>query len=340
MPKGYLLQSRSQDCEAEDIPFWKFMKCKLLQLGSCELILKGNILKTIRPKEEWDTDVHDPDGLIAEIRNQRLKADLFTFAQRLPASRPAFRYHMEWDNVAAVPLLTYQHWLSKQLHQNSRNKLKKGEKAGLVVKIVAFDDELVRGIKEIQDEIPIRQGRPYLYYHKSLDWIRAGYGTYLERSTFIGAFFKGELVGFLKLVSVGEFARTMGLLTKLGHRDVAPMNALIAKAVEICAERGLRYLVYGKYDYGKIGSDSVVDFKFYNGFEHILLPRYYIPLSPFGKVALPLRVHQGAVGYLPRKWVQMLRDAKVGYYERKYRQHIAATLSGPGRTGLQERKVL
>ena len=276
------------------------------------------------------THVADPEVLLGELKKRKVSADIFTFMQRLPASKPEFDYHMEWDNVAAIPIHDYEHWLSKQLHQNSRNKLRKGMKKGLTIKTVDFDDALIRDIKEIQDEVPVRQGRPYAYYGKDLEWVRTGYSTYLDRAVFIGAFFRDELVGFLKLVSVGRFARTMGLLTRVRHRDLAPMNALIAKAVEICAERRFSHLVYGRYDYGKVGSDSVVDFKFYNGFEHILLPRYFIPLNAFGRLALGLRIQRGIKECLPRSLVQTLRRLKVGYYERKYREEIESATAGGG----------
>ena len=43
----------------------------------------------------------------------------------------------------------------------------------------------------------------------------------------------------------------MGIIAKIKHRDKAPMNALVAKAVEICAENKIPYLVYDKAYYGK-----------------------------------------------------------------------------------------
>lgn len=283
----------------------------------------GRLVRIARPREEWDTDVNDPAAWIAALGPAGVHADLFTFHQRLPNSRPRFDYHMEWDNVAALPISGYDHWLGCQLHQNPRNKLRKAAKAGLVVRESPFDDDFIRGIKAIQDEIPIRQGRPFAYLHKDTDWIRVRYGTYHERARFIGAYFRGEMIGFLKLVSAGRYARTMGLLAKIGCRDLAPMNALIGKAVDVCADLDMPYLVYGRYDYGKIGSDSVVSFKYHNGFEHVLLPRYFVPLTSVGRAALAVGLHRGWQGYAPRPVVQRLRQAKVGYFEWKFRSATA-----------------
>jgi hypothetical protein len=292
-----------------------------------ELRVGGRVLRIARPREEWDTDVDDPAAWIAALRGPGApRADLFTFMQRLPESRPRFKFRMEWDNVAALPIRDYDSWFKHQLHQNPRNKLRKAAKAGLEVREAAFDDDFIRGIREIQDELPIRQGRRFAYYRKDLEWIRLRYGTYHERARFIGAYFRGEMIGFLKLVTAGRFVRTMGLLAKVGCRDLAPMNALIGKAVAVCAEIGMPWLVYGRYDYGKIGADSVVSYKFYNGFEHILLPRYFVPLTAAGRAALALGLHHGWLGFAPRPLVQRLRALKVAYYERKFRGATAAAI--------------
>ncbi len=39
------------------------------------------------------------------------------------------------------------------------------------------------------------------------------------------------------------------------------MNALIAKAVEICHESGKRYLLYGKFTYGNKRDTTIAEFK-------------------------------------------------------------------------------
>ena len=292
------------------------------------LRLDGRLCRVVRAVEEWDTELVDPGPIISELRSRPERIDIFTFIQRLPQSRPRFEYLMEWDNVAALPIRDYEYWYNNQLHRNARNKVKKAIKAGLELKEVPFGLALWKGIQGIQNEIRIRQGRPYAYYGKDIEWIRERYGTYLERARFVGAFFHGELIGFLKLVQTEGYTRTMGILAKAGCRDLAPMNALIAKGVEICAERGDSYLVYGKYDYGKVGSDSVVSYKFHNGFEHILIPRYYIPLTSLGRLVVRAGLQHGLVGYLPRPWVQRLRDLKVSYFERKYRNSTKEALEG------------
>ena len=82
------------------------------------------------------------------------------------------------------------------------------------------------------------------------------------------------------------------------HYDKRPANALIAKAVEICAQKGISHLVYYSYIYNDPKS-SLTEFKRRNGFEKVLLPRYYIPLTAKGKIALNLGLHRGLVKTIP-----------------------------------------
>ena len=86
------------------------------------------------------------------------------------------------------------------------------------------------------------------------------------------------------------------------HRKVASTNALIAKAVEVCAEKQAPYLVYGSIDYGKKGSTSLADFKRHNGFEKINLPRYYVPLTLKGRIALNSNFHKGLIKRCLNQW--------------------------------------
>ena len=45
----------------------------------------------------------------------------------------------------------------------------------------------------------------------------------------------------------------MQVLSKMGHLDKSPQNALIAKAVEICENEGIPYLTYANYVYERSG---------------------------------------------------------------------------------------
>lgn len=296
----------------------QIINTEIIHIDKKEIVVAGNFIKTASIKEEWDVDINEPDSLIRQLKDHKISADIFTFMQRLPYSKPKFNYYMEWDNVAAIPIKDYDTWYKKQLHENPRKKIKKAQKQGVVIKVSPLNDELIEGIKEIYNETPIRQGRPYWNYGMSFSLTKKENSHFLERAVFVGAYFNNELIGYIRLVQTDRYMRTMGILAKIAYRDKAPMNLLLAKAVEICAEKKVPYLIYAKFDYGKIGSDSMMVFKYYNGFESINLPRYYIPLTIRGKIILYLNLHHGLIGILPRQLVRILRSIKHSWYARKH----------------------
>jgi hypothetical protein len=291
-----------------------------MQIDGNEIVVSGGFVKIAYFKEEWwDVDVEDPEDILRKLKDIGINADIFTFVQRLPESKPKYRYYMEWDNVAAIPVTTYDYWYKNQLHQNPRNKLRIAMKKGVVLKISDFNEELIQGITDIYNETPIRQGKPFPYYGVTTDFTRKGHITFLDRAIFICAYLDDKLIGFLKLVNSDKrLMRTMGILALDSHRDKAPMNLLISKAVEICAEKNIPYFIYGKYVYDKRGSDTLQDFKRYLGFESIALPRYFIPLNIWGKFIISFNLHNGIVGLMPKKLIKILLQLRTKWYEKRH----------------------
>jgi hypothetical protein len=171
--------------------------------------------------------------------------------------------------------------------------VRRAEKSGVVVREIPFDDACVRGISDVYNDSDMRQGKRFRHYLKDLDTVRRENGTFLDRSVFIGAFLDEAMIGFAKMVSDEDRqqAGLMQILSTIRHRDKAPTNALIAQAVKSAAERGIPYLFYSHFSYGKKQRDSLSDFKVHNGFQRIDLPRYYVPLTLVGRVALRLGLH-------------------------------------------------
>ena len=227
---------------------------------------------------------------------------------------------MEWDNFAALPVSTFDHWWTKQIGFKARNKAKQAEKRGVELREIPFDDTLVRGICEIYNECPVRQGRRFPHYGMSFERAREYAGTFLDLSVFIGAFLDNQLIGFAKLTS-DEDRTQMGLMhivSMIQHRDKAPANALIAQAVRSCAARKIPYLVYSNFAYGKKQEDSLSDFKKRNGFDRVDIPRYYVPLTRLGWVAFRLGLHHRLVEYLPESAAAKLRAVRKAWYNHKY----------------------
>jgi glycosyltransferase involved in cell wall biosynthesis len=281
------------------------------------VVVTGKWLKSAAIQdEEWlpGEAVQDPASFMEELKHTDLKPDWFSFAQKFSDPKPRHRYHFEWDDVAAIPITTFSSWW-EGLPQASRKNVRRAERRGVLVRTVEFDDELVAGIKDIYDETPIRQGRRFWHYGKPFGDVMRENSTYNDRSEFIAAYYGSELIGFIKMVYAGDAARIMQILSKDSHFDKRPGNALIAKAVEICAEKEVRHLVYGKYSYGKKRESPMMEFKRRNGFEQMLFPRYYIPLSLKGGLAIRLNLHLGAQSILPESLTNFLLRLRLKLYQ-------------------------
>jgi hypothetical protein len=185
---------------------------------------------------------------------------------------------------------------------------------------VPFDETLVRGIQEIYNESPVRQGRRFPHYGKEFEKVYREEATFLDCSVFIGAFIGDKLIGFIKLVhdETGTQAGLMNILSMIQHRDKAPTNALIAQAVRTCAERRISYLVYSNFAYGGKQESSLSRFKEVNGFQRIDLPRYYVPLTRLGRAAFRLGLHRKLADYLPESVAGKLRELREAWYNWKF----------------------
>ncbi|HEX9045791.1 MAG TPA: hypothetical protein VF988_02090 [Verrucomicrobiae bacterium] len=283
------------------------------------VIVNGGWVKIARIRDEEFSQappVSDPAALMAGLKRSGLRADVLTFLQQPPAVQPRFSFPIEWENYAAVPVTTFDDWWNK-LPQESRKNTRRAAKRGVEVKVTPFDDELARGIHKICNETPVRQGRPFWHYGKDFAAIKREHATYVECSDFIGAYFEGELIGFIKIVYVGRLASLMAILALNAHYDKRPMNALLAKAMEICAQKGVAYFIYGNYVYGNKKDSSLVEFKRRNGFEQLDFPRYYIPLTVKGKIYVALRLYRGAVGLIPAPVLRVLLKCRDWFYARR-----------------------
>ena len=81
------------------------------------------------------------------------------------------------------------------------------------------------------------------------------------------------------------------------------------------------------------------EFKIRNGFREVLVPRYYIPLTMKGSVALKLRVHQGLIGLLPHSVITVLVDARAKVYGVFDPGRCSSRLERPNRIRQMERST-
>jgi hypothetical protein len=274
--------------------------------------ISGSWLRIARLADEWHDDVEDPESIIRDLKASS-GADLFSFWQRLPDTEPRFSYYREVDSIAVLPVTTYEHWLKNQINNKTRNLVTKAAKKGVVLKAATFDDAFVAGMTAIFNETPVRQGMPFWHYGKDAETIRREFSRFLFREDLYGAYVGDELVGFIFLANGGHYLMLGQILSMMKHRDKALNNALIAKAVEVCAERKMPYLAYAVWPRGPLK-----EFKRHNGFDRVDLPRYYVPLTAQGAWALKLGLHRSPLERLPDSVYFYLRDLRSKFYGWKY----------------------
>jgi len=296
------------------------MNIAKLRLENRDVVVQGRLCRVAHVDGEGYKFLADPESGIAVLRGSNARADVFTFLQELPETSPRYRYPFEWDNLAVLPISTFDHWWSHQIGFKARNKAKQAEKKGITVREVPFDDALVHGIWKIYNEVPVRQGRRFPHYAKTLEAVRAMSATFLDSSVFIGAFDGDKLIGFIKLTldDTRKQAGLMHILSLHCYRDKAPTNALIVQAVRSCAELGVTRMVYANFGYGKKLRSSLSDFKERNGFQRVDVPRYYAPLTPWGALALRLVLHRRFAERVPEPVAAKLRELRSRWYQRRF----------------------
>lgn len=278
--------------------------------------VSDGVVRVVKLHNEWVDEIADPVAVVEEARQRNLPVDLLSFVERPPITGPRLPYTFEWENLAVLEISTYEHWLKFQIHENTRKKVRRAERCGVVVREELYGGELIKGLVDLFNEVSIRQGRVFAYFGWDVNKVTRSWGTELDRSIWLVARYQEELIGFIKLTVSDRIARASGTLAKVAHRDKATMNALIAKAVETCASRGIPMLVYGHFTYGSKGEDSLTAFKRRSGFRRVDIPRYYIPLSLRGRIALHLGLHRGLKRLIPGAVLRPLLRIRTRLYAR------------------------
>jgi hypothetical protein len=274
-----------------------------LDIDDKKVYATGKWLKIarVRGEEMSETELSNPELYIEKLKenqNHRVKADIFTFPQKLPATQPKYQYPMEQESVAAIHLTSFKEWWDS-LPQETRKNVRRSAKRGVAVKIRELDDELIEGIRAVNDDSPVRQGLQNAYYGRSSRETEKLYGEFVGRCDFVCAYVGDELIGFLHLVYRGDVASILNLTTKPSHFDKRPANAVMAAAVQACEDKGIRYITYGLYNYGNKHDSPLREFKIRCGFEEILVPRYFVPLTLWGGFSVKAKLHRGLIGILP-----------------------------------------
>jgi hypothetical protein len=298
---------------------------KTLYVPSAEIcgrtvVVRGSWLRCAAIKDEDVVEgeiVDSPAVFLEGLKRSALRADIFSFYQKIPESTPKYSYPFEWDNSAGIPLTNFEDWWGSRIARKTRGNVRRAAKYGVVVRPVEFDDEFARGIYAIYNETPIRQGRRFWHFGKDFDTVKMESATYLDRSVFLGAYLNDELIGYIKMIQVDQTATIIQIISKIVHKDKRPTNALIAKAVEVCLSKGLKLLLYGKFVYDG-DYTGLTEFKHRNGFEEMRYPRYFIPLTVKGAAAVRLGIYKGLRRLIPLPILVASKSLRSRIYQLRY----------------------
>jgi hypothetical protein len=281
-------------------------------------------IRIARDFREYYKNINPTKTFLAKLQTRDV--DIFTFIDRkwcCPIIDPSPEWIKIQDNIALLEIKDYQIWWNN-IGKKTRNMVRKAEKDGLQVSIVPQTDKLSEGIWKIYNETPVRQGRAFPHYGETRETVATN--MYAEKnSTYVGAYIGEELAGFIQVLHGDSIAILSNILAMQKHLDKAVNNALIAKAVEVCAEKGERWLMYGR-----IGNHPSLDrFKENNGFSKFSITRYYIPLTSKGKLAIKLGLHQEPKDTLPDSIKYPLLPAVNWVSRTKMRAKLALKIINP-----------
>jgi len=257
-------------------------------------IRKKAFFTMARDVKEYQRSAIPTEEFVEKIRKKNV--DVFTFIERkwcCPIASPSKSWLKAEDNIALLNVTSYDEWL-KTVGKKTRNMIRKAEKSAIITRIVEPNEKLAEGIWKIYNETPIRQERGFPHYGTSLKAVIDNVLS-VRDCTYIGAYLQDELVGFIQLVQGDNIAIVSQILSMQKHWDKALNNALVAKAVEVCASRKIRWLMYGRMG----NHPALDDFKKSNGCVRFLLTRYFIVLSVKGKLATRLGLHREMKDSLP-----------------------------------------
>jgi hypothetical protein len=278
-------------------PFYQTLKA-ILQVDS-ELeglsIRKKSFFKIANFNNEYTRDSVPTETFLGKLKDRNI--DVYRFIERswcCPIQNPNSSWIKTQDNIALLEIVSYTKWF-EDIGKKTRNMVRKAEKSGVKVLEVQPSTQLAEGIWKIYNETPIRQGRAFSHYGIAQATVEA-LVTSAQNSVFVGAYLGKELVGFLQLEFGDNITVVAQILSMQKHWDKALNNALLAKAVEVAADRHEKWMMYGR-----IGNHpSLDDFKENNGFVRYPLNSYVVQLSGKGKIAVKLGLHKPFKDALPQ----------------------------------------
>src|SRR5579872_2185959 len=95
-----------------------------MKICGTDIRVRGRLLRIAQLEGDKYEFLDDPEAMLDGLRQAGARIDLFTFMQKLPQTSPKYAYPFEWDNLAVLPVSTFDHWWTQQLGFKARNKAK------------------------------------------------------------------------------------------------------------------------------------------------------------------------------------------------------------------------
>lgn len=283
-----------------------------------EITVSGRLFRFAKLRHEQCDFVDDPVPWLKQARRERSFADVFTIVPELFEGRRDLPFPSEPLSLAVLPVESYAKWWD-DIGFKARNKARKGQKTGVELRNVQLDDSFARGVQSIYNETPVKQGRKFYHYGKDAQAIKEELSSFLERCILVGAYHGEELIGFMKLFRGKDVLRTIHIIASIKHRDKCAMDALIARAVELCDQEKVGHLQYGSWTDGGVGV-----FREKYLFQRMEVPRYFVPLNFRGRLALGLKLHRPVRERVPKRLLGPLMSLRSKWYSLRFHRGQAA----------------
>jgi hypothetical protein len=107
-----------------------------MQVCGKDIRVRGRLIRIAQLEGDKYEFLDDPEVILEGLRGSGTRVDLFTFMQKLPETSPKYAYPMEWDNLAVLPVSTFDHWWTHQIRFAPRGRMRQAEKKGVTVREV------------------------------------------------------------------------------------------------------------------------------------------------------------------------------------------------------------
>jgi GNAT superfamily N-acetyltransferase len=262
----------------------------IIKLGFTSVVLKRHrfSFSTARSLNEYDGNLVPSKGLFTFLKKE--KVDVISFLDGGKSRNLAAEFNTGWlksyDILLMHEVRSFQYWWTK-VGKKTRNMVRKAEKNGVITSAIQPSGMLAKDICRIYNSTQKKQKRRNNDYGKTNQEVLKEI-TSSPDYVFIVSCLNNEVVGFSQLVFYLDTVFIKRLLSLENYRDKGINNALLAKAIEISADRGVKKLIFAHWNPWTFPEESLINFAINNGFRLCKVTRYYAPLTWNGKVLIHL----------------------------------------------------